>query len=409
MKRILVAQSGGPTSAINATLYGVFSKAKECNLEVFAAKHGIAGLLNGEIFNLTSILKGQEHELLIQTPASIMRSCRKKLKDYHESEEEYEELIAILRKFEISYFIYIGGNDSMDTVDKISEYFKIKNINDIIVVGAPKTIDNDLCEIDHCPGFGSAAKFVATTFAELQQDCAAYPVKSVTIVEVMGRDAGWLTAASALSRLNGSPGPNLIYCCEKKFRIVDFLSDIEKEFKIGNNSVLIAVSEGIKDEDESYVNSMTAPDCNKADDFGHKIVAGAAAELKKIVQKEFGCRVRAIELSLMQRCAAHVASLTDLKESVAIGEKAVELALNGESGMMAAMFRKKNEPYEIEFGFVEAKKVANKVKKMPKEMLDENKNDVTSKAIEYLKPLIAGEPEIKFKNGIPVHVNLWKN
>lgn len=407
MKNLLVAQSGGPTVAINSTLIGVYNAAKNKVDNVYGARYGIKGVLNKDIHDLSQLLTKENLPILAQTPACALGSCRQKLKDPDECPEQYEALIKIFREYSINYFVYIGGNDSMDTVNKISTYLKNNNISDIVVVGAPKTIDNDLVETDHCPGFGSAAKYIATTIAELERDCSVYSVPAVTLVEIMGRDAGWLTAASALSRLNDSQGPSLIYCCEKTFNTQLFLSDIEKTFQNKNNSILVALSEGIHDKNGKYISESTNQIC--IDEFGHKQNAGAAKVLEQIVKKEFGCKTRSIEINLMQRAAAHIASLTDIKESMKLGEQATKCTLNGLNGEMSIILRQNNNPYEVKYSSIHTSIVANKVKYLPDNMISSTGNDVTNKAIEYLKPLIHGEPSIKYKNGIPLHLNLFKS
>ena len=404
MKNLLVAQSGGPTAAINATLYGVIKAATENNVKkIYGARFGIKGVLNEDLIDLKERLNG-EIELLKQTPASILGSCRFKLKNL-EFEEEYEKILNIFRKYDIGYFIYIGGNDSMDTASKIAEYFKLKNVEDIFVIGAPKTIDNDIEITDHCPGFGSAAKFVATIFSELERDCSVYNVKAVTLVETMGRDAGWLTAASCLSRVNGFDGPSLIYLCEKEFSEEKFLTDIEEKLK-EQNSVLVALSEGLKTKNGHHILEDLQKE-NKKDMFGHKQNAGVAKHLEEIVRENLGCKVRSVELNTPQRAAAHIASKTDILEASIVGEKAVEFALKGKTNVMVTILRKEAENYEADYLFTEIKNVANRVKKIPEEFISETGTNLTKKAVSYLKPLIKGEPQIKFENGIPLFVKIF--
>ncbi len=404
MKNLLVAQSGGPTAAINATLYGVIKAATENNVnKIYGAKFGIKGVLNEDLIDLKERLNG-EIKLLKQTPASILGSCRFKLKNL-DSEEEYKKILHIFRKYDIKYFIYIGGNDSMDTASKIAEYFKLKNVKDIFVIGAPKTIDNDIEKTDHCPGFGSAAKFVATIFSELERDCSVYNVKAVTLVETMGRDAGWLTAASCLSRVNGFDGPSLIYLCEKEFSEEKFLTDIEEKLK-EKNSVLVALSEGLKTKNGQHILENLQKE-NKKDMFGHKQNAGVAKHLEEVVRENIGCKVRSVELNTPQRAAAHIASKTDILEASIVGEKAVEFALKEKTNVMVTILRKEAENYEVDYSFTEIKNVANRVKKIPEEFISETGTNLTKKAVSYLKPLIKGEPQIKFKNGIPLFVKIF--
>lgn len=407
MGNLLVAQSGGPTVAINSTLLGVYKASKNKVDKVYGARHGIKGLLEKNIYDLSKLLNGNNENLLKQTPASALASCRQKLSDSSKSTEQYEKIIKIFKDFDINYFVYIGGNDSMDTVNKISQYIKYSNISDIIVVGAPKTIDNDLVLTDHCPGFGSAAKYIATTISELERDCSIYPIPSITLVEIMGRDAGWLTAASALSRLNGAKGPSLIYCCEKTFCIDKFLKDIESKMKGYSNGIVIVLSEGIHDKDGKYISEYVNEPF--MDEFGHKQNAGAARVLEKVVRSTFGCKVRALEINLMQRSAAHITSLTDIEESIKVGQKAVQCALSGMCGEMSTIIRKSNRPYEVEYSSANTSLIANKVRYLPDDMISKDGNDVTNKAIDYLKPLIQGELKIKYNNGIPLHLDLFKN
>ncbi|SCH50413.1 6-phosphofructokinase [Romboutsia sp. 1001713B170207_170306_H8] len=407
MKNILVAQSGGPTSAINATVAGIVEMAKiSGNInKIYGAKNGIQGVIEESFIELNEILKDtSDVDLLYKTPAAALGSCRLKLNDIDKCENQYEQIIKVLRKYSIAYFIYIGGNDSMDTVEKLSRYCRVKNIDDINIIGAPKTIDNDLVETDHCPGFGSAAKYIATTFSELERDCSVYNTQSVTIVEVMGRNAGWLTASSALSRLNGGIGPNLIYLCENDFDINKFTNDVKEKLK-DNNSVIVAISEGIKNSNGQYISDEVQSGVK--DVFGHNYIAGAGRVLEEIVRNEIGCKVRSIELNLMQRCAGHIGSKTDLDESKALGMKAFQCANEGNSGVMVGIKRISSNPYKIEFVTTDIKNVANLEKKVPLSWINSNGNDVKKEMIDYLKPLIQGEVSINYKNGIPEYMNLY--
>ena len=404
MKNLLVAQSGGPTAAINATVVGVFMEASLSGKvdKIYGAIHGIQGVFEETFVDLKEALKTTEDlQILAQTPAAALGSCRLKLKE----EKQFEQIIEIFRKYEIGYFVYIGGNDSMDTVDKLSAYCKKKGIEDIQVVGAPKTIDNDLVATDHCPGFGSAAKYIATTFAELERDCHVYSTKAVTLVEVMGRDAGWLTAASALARENGGAGPDLIYLCEPAFDQESFLEDIKLCLE-KKDAVLVAFSEGIKDSQGIYISEQVQND--QVDAFGHKIIAGAAKVLENLVRENIGCKVRSIELNLMQRCAGHLASARDIEESKMLGMKACRCALNKESGHMASIKRSLNSPYTIEITSVLVSEVANHVKRVPKEFINVKGNDVSQMMVDYLRPLIEGEIRLVYENGLPKHLHFYK-
>ncbi|WP_312070446.1 6-phosphofructokinase [Anaerotignum propionicum] len=407
MKNLLVAQSGGPSAAINATLCGVVEKGlADKNIDkVYGAQNGIIGILAERMVELNALLSNpQSLQLLCQTPSSALGSCRMKLSHWEESTFEFEKIISIFRKYNIGYFIYIGGNDSMDTVHKLSEYCRLRKINDICIMGAPKTIDNDLMETDHCPGFGSAAKYIATTFSEIACDCNVYALPAVTIVEVMGRDAGWLTASSVLGRINGDSAPDLIYLCEKPFSVDGFLRDVRE--KLGEkHAVVIAVSEGIKNEVGEYITDCLQD--RTTDAFGHKILAGAAKYLEEIVRQEIGCKVRSVELNLMQRCASHVASAADIYESRLLGMAAADYAMAGGSGKMAAIKRMSTKPYQFEIEFVEIEKIANQVKTVPLKWIHEQGNDVTQEMIDYLLPLIQGELPCTYENGVPVHFRLF--
>lgn len=407
MKNILVAQSGGPSAAINATLCGVVEKAlADRNVDrIYGAKNGIMGVLSEHFIELNDILANPETlQLLCQTPSSALGSCRMKLSHWEESTFEYEKTIEIFRKYNIGSFIYIGGNDSMDTVHKLAEYCRMKKIDDIHIVGAPKTIDNDLVETDHCPGFGSAAKYIAATFSEIACDCNVYALPSITIVEVMGRDAGWLTAASALGRLNGGSAPDLIYLCERPFDVDQFLNDV-REKMAEKHSIIIAVSEGLRNEEGDYVTDTLK---DRAEDaFGHKILAGAARFLEEILRQEIGCKVRSIELNVMQRCASHLASAADIHEARLIGMAAADYAISGGSGKMACLKRVSTEPYRFTVDFVDITKIANRVKTVPEEWINEAGNDVTQEMIDYLLPLIQGELPCTYRNGVPVHLRLY--
>lgn len=401
MKNLVVAQSGGPTAVINATLVGIIEYAMKSSKvdRILGAKNGIEGILEENFVDLKSIfLKEEERKRLSLTPSSYLGSCRRKMKENEES--MIKRIIEILRKNEIGYFVYIGGNDSMDTVYQLSNYCKQHKITEIQVVGAPKTIDNDLVHTDHCPGFGSAAKYVATTFAELERDCSVYQAKAVTIVEVMGRNTGWLTGAAALARLGDGNGPDLIYLCEKYFSLSSFLEDVKEKLK-EKNAVLIAVSEGIQDEDGYYISEKIQN--GQMDEFGHSYISGVSNILAEEVRKQIGCKVRAIELSLMQRCSGHLVSKTDLVESKMLGEKACECVLECQNGMMASVIRKKDEPYEVIYTAVPVEEVANYEKKVPEHFIHQNGHDVTEAMIRYLFPLIQGECNIEYENGIPKH------
>lgn len=406
MNNLLVAQSGGPTTAINATLVGVLKGARISDKvdKVFGAKNGIEGAINDNLIDLNELLKDTEAlDTLTYTPSSALGSCRYKMKDWREDDEPYKKIIDTFIKHEIKYFIYIGGNDSMDTVNKLAEYCKMNN-HDFYIMGAPKTVDNDLNLTDHSPGFGSAAKYIATTISEIERDISVYDIPAVTIVEIMGRNAGWLTAASALARVNGGSGPDLIYLCEKDFDNDKFIQDIKDKLAV-KPGVLVTISEGIKYSDGSYVSDSISS--GAVDNFGHKYIAGSAKALEQLVRNEIGCKVRAIELNLMQRAAAHIASETDIIESQMLGQKAFDCVVNGVTGKMAAIHRLGDNPYQVEFTAVDVSQVANHEKTVPTDWITPEGNDVTEEMMTYLRPLIMGEVNIKYENGIPKQLRLY--
>ena len=399
MFNIAVAQSGGPTAAINASLTGVFNGAeqeKEVD-EIYGAENGIEGILGDRLLNLRSILMNDhDKQLLMTTPSTILGSCRFKLKDWHEDESDYLRITEVFNRHNIRAFFYIGGNDSMDTVMKLNSYFVAKDIR-IKVVGVPKTIDNDVTETDHTPGFGSAAKYVACSLQEIIRDSRVYSIPSVTIVEIMGRDAGWLAASSCVLRANGEPAPHLIYLPEGEFSPEKYLEDVRKA-QLRYKAVIVAVSEGIT------AGGVTS---EVVDAFGHKYLSGVGKWLEGYTKEHIGCKVRSIELNVMQRCSSHIASLTDLNEAERIGREAVKAALTyGESGVMMAFRRISNNPYRVEIVTADISKIANQEKKFPREWINPEVNNVTVDALNYFLPLIQGEPQLEFRNGIPVHFRL---
>lgn len=402
MFNIAVAQSGGPTAAINASLAGVFSGAEKCPEvdEIFGSENGIEGILNNRLFNLRNIIMDEhDKQLLMKTPSTILGSCRYKLKNFSEDEEPYRQILETFNRHNIRAFFYIGGNDSMDTVMKLDCYFKAKGV-DIKVVGVPKTIDNDVTETDHTPGFGSAAKYVATSLQEIIRDSRVYSIPSVTIVEIMGRDAGWLAASSCVLRANGEPAPHMIFLPESDFSLEKYLSDV-KEAQLRYKAVIVAVSEGIKCENTDEFSSELT------DAFGHKYLSGIGKYLEKYTAAHIGCKVRSIELNVMQRCSSHIASLTDITEAERIGRAAVSAALEyGKSGVMMIFRRISNNPYRVEIDTADIAKIANQEKKFPREWINTDGNNVTIDALNYFLPLIQGEPEIEYRNGIPVHFRL---
>lgn len=404
IKNVLVAQSGGPTSAINASLAGVLKGVIDSGEydRCFGAINGILGVLSENYLDLTDKASDIPDfiTLLTHTPAMYLGSCRYKLPDYRDDDSSYSFIFSQFKKHNIGAFFYIGGNDSMDTVLKLSSYAKEIG-SDVKIIGVPKTIDNDLCHTDHTPGFGSAAKYIASSILEIAHDTFIYAVKSVTIVEIMGRDAGWLTAAAALARNDYSGAPHLIYLPEVAFDREKFLEDVRKELQKRNN-VIIAVSEGIRDKDGNYITSSKA----MADTFGHQQLSGAGKALEFLVKENIDVKVRSVEVNVLQRCASHMASKTDLEESFAQGGKAVDLSSEGKTGCMVVLNRISNSPYQVEYGYAQIKDIANEAKSVPVEWISKEGNDVTSELVEYLRPLIQGEVEQTYENGLPKYLDI---
>lgn len=402
----VVGQSGGPTAAINATLAGVIRGVKE-NLHgdqirtLYGMRNGVEGLMEERLIDLTSYFDSEEKiSLLEHTPAAALGSCRKKLPKVGEDDGFYERLIDIFRKYDIRYFFYIGGNDSMDTVAKLSAYTK-QHDYEMVVLGVPKTIDNDLVGTDHTPGFGSAAKYIAVTTQEIIRDCAVYRIPAVTIVEIMGRDAGWLTAASAIGRVVNGVEPDLVYLPERIFDMQQFFADVRAALDKHPN-VVIAVSEGIRFADGHYVGEGTQTGAKDA--FGHAYLAGTGKALELAVKQEIGCKVRSIELNLPQRCASHLASETDLSESVLIGRTAVRAAGEGVTRRMMTVTRVSNAPYSVEVGHADVSEIANRIRYVDDAYINEKGNHVTDACCHYLLPLIKGEATCQYVNGLPMHL-----
>jgi len=396
MMNIAVAQSGGPTCAINASLVGVFKESlKVAEIDaIFGSINGIEGIIENHLVDLKSmILTNNDMELLKQTPSTVLGSCRYKLPDWKDNDDVYRRIADTLRQRNIGAFFYIGGNDSMDTVNKLSEYFAEKEL-DIKVIGIPKTIDNDLCITDHTPGFGSAAKYVATTMHEITRDSIVYSIPSVTIVEIMGRHAGWLTASSAVLHAMGETAPHLIYVPEVEFSLDRFLSDVRQEMS-KHKAVIVAVSEGI--EVPEGVQSGVV------DNFGHKYLSGIGKYLEDVVRKEIGCKVRSIELNVMQRCSSHICSKTDIDEAEAIGSAGVRCALSGETGKVMVFHRIGDVPYTVVIETADAQDVANKEKFLPEKYINSAGNNIRDFALNYFLPLIQGDLNLITENGIPKH------
>jgi len=400
----IIGQSGGPTSVINASALGCIETAlaEECITKVYGAANGIKGVLEGRLYDLT-LEEPEELHLLKHTPSSALGSCRYKLAKAEDNDKDYKKILEVFKKYDVRYFFYNGGNDSMDTCNKISK-FLLANHYECRVMGIPKTIDNDLDLTDHCPGFGSAAKYVATTCMEVYKDAAVYGEGSVTVIEVMGRNAGWLTAASALATEQGA-GPELIYLPEIAFDMEKFIADI-KGVLAGKKDVMVAVSEGIKDKDGVYISSYFADKEKDKDAFGHIRMGGLAANLAGYAGERVDARVRGIELSLLQRCAAHIASGNDVEESYMAGKEAVNAAVSGITDKMVGFERTSQNPYQCKTILVDLDKVANREKKIPMEWINENHNGLLQPLIDYVAPLIQGEMHAPKENGLPRHAKL---
>ncbi len=404
----VVGQSGGPTAAINATLAGVVRGALSAKKEgiidtLYGMRNGIEGFLAENFIDLTEFFKDESRiDTLAVTPAAALGSCRKKMKDPETDPETYARLLEIFKKHNIRYFFYIGGNDSMDTVLKLSRYAAGHDY-EMRVVGVPKTVDNDLAATDHTPGFGSAAKYVATTLKEILRDVSVYTVKAVTIVEIMGRDAGWLTASAALPAMSGGMGPDLIYLPERAFDIDEFIASVKAKME-EHPAVLVAISEGIKLANGKYVGEGI--DDGRVDAFGHKQLSGAGKSLELLLKDKLGCKVRSIELNLPQRCAGHLLSKTDIDESVEIGRAAVRFAAEGKTGIMITVTRLPGEDYAVEVGYADISGIANAVRHVPDGYINERGDGITDAGVAYLLPLIQGEVELEYENGLPKHIVL---
>jgi len=397
-KNVLVGQSGGPTAVINSSLAGVISQAlKQSEGKVYGAVNGIKGILRNELIELNETFSNEENiELLKQTPSSYLGSCRYKIAK--DSNVDIDKIFEIFEKNEIGSFFYIGGNDSMDTVMRLSNDERAK---DMTIIGVPKTIDNDLLGTDHCPGYGSCAKYIATVVSEMALDAGCYDIKNVLIVEIMGRNAGWLTASAALARTMGNTAPDFIYLPEVAFDTEKFLFDIRT--KLANqDTVIVAVSEGIKDAEGTYIAESKQAFGN--DMFGHGQLGGVGKKLENLVKDRLGIKVRSVELNLVQRCAAHITSKTDVEDAFTCGVEAVKAAAKGESGKMVCMIRKSDAPYEISFECKDINTIANGEKMVPADFISPEGTDVTDAFMKYALPLIMGENDIKYNDGIPAFI-----
>lgn len=400
---VIVGQSGGPTAVINSSLAGVYKTAKDRGAKkVYGMLHGIQGLLQERYVDLADhITSDLDIELLKRTPSSYLGSCRFKLPEISENREIYDKIFAILDKLEIEYFFYIGGNDSMDTIKKLSDY-SILNGSKIRFMGVPKTIDNDLAATDHTPGYGSAAKYIGSITKEVIRDGLVYDQQNVTILEIMGRNAGWLTGAAALAKCEDCEGPDMIFLPEIPFDIDRFMkkiADIHKK----KSSVVVAVSEGVKLADGRYVCELT-DGIEFVDAFGHKQLTGTARFLAEKINREVGCKTRAIEFNSLQRCASHIVSRVDITEAFQVGGAAVKAADEGDTGEMVILERLSDDPYQCTTSLRNVHKVSNVEKVVPRSWINEEGDYVTEEFLNYVRPLIQGDVPPIMVDGIPRHL-----
>jgi len=399
---ILIGQSGGPTVAINASLSGVIRQAMRSDEigEIYGMLNGIEGLLKRRIIDLRkSVKNAEDYDRLAATPAMALGSCRYKLPAF--PHEAYDEILKIFKDYGIGFFFYIGGNDSMDTVKQLSAYFKSKGEN-ILCVGVPKTIDNDLPKTDHTPGFGSAAKYIAGSIAELALDSSVYDMFNVIVVEIMGRNAGWLTAAAVLARDCGCDAPQLIYLPESAFDPDAFIEKV-RSYSDKNRLLIVAASEGLKNKNGEYISATGA----SVDTFGHAALAGTGKHLEDLIKDRLGCKVRSIEFSVLQRAAGHFASATDIAEALKIGEEAVKAALHGKTGVMMVFERVSNEPYLVKYDSVPIEECANLEKTVPAEWIIDG-CDVSEEMKDYLRPLVVGRAPCFENSGVADYLFLDK-
>lgn len=396
---LLVGQSGGPTAVINGSLYGVVSEGLDNPAigQVIGMVNGIEGFLNGRMMAMEPLRENGELEYIRTTPGSFLGSCRYKLPE-DLSDPVYPKLFEMFSENKIGYFFYIGGNDSMDTVSKLSRYAASIG-SDIKIIGVPKTIDNDLVETDHTPGFASAAKYVASTVREIAVDASVYDNKqSVTIVEIMGRHAGWLTAASVLARKFEGDNPVLIYLPEVAFDTDAFITKVKEKLQSCNNLV-VCISEGINDGKGTFICEL-ASDVG-VDNFGHKMLTGSGKYLENLVKEKLGIKVRSVELNVSQRCSSSCLSATDLNEAVDSGRYAVKATLEGETGKMITFIRKSSAPYEVEFGTADVTLICNMEKPVPLTWITEDGSDIGEEFIAYAAPLLMGKVDVPMENGLP--------
>ena len=403
LKNLLVGQSGGPTAVINSSLYGVAAEARLYPEKIgtcYGMVNGIEGFLNGRVLDFEQALPGEELKGLLTTPGAYLGSCRYKLPE-DPDDPVYSRLFEKFEEMGIGYFLYIGGNDSMDTVSKLSRYGR-KTGSSIVVLGEPKTIDNDLVLTDHTPGFGSAARYVASTVREIAVDAGVYDTRSVTIVEIMGRHAGWLTAASVLARKFTGDNPLLVYLPEVPFDKEAFLEKIEECFSV-NNAVVVCVSEGIRDKDGVFVCEYDSE--AGLDSFGHKMLAGCGKYLERLVRGRLGVKARSVELNVSQRCSVSMLSAADRQEAVMAGRYGVQAALNKETGKMISFIRESDAPYSLVCGLEDVDRICNKEKTVPLTWITGEGTDLSEDFLKYVKPLVKGNVQIPAdEDGLPLFV-----
>ena len=404
---VLVGQSGGPTAVINSSLAGVYKTAMERGYnKVYGMRNGIQGFMDGQYVDLSDHIKSElDLELLKRTPSAFLGTCRYKLPEIHEDKAIYDRIFELLDELDIEVFIYIGGNDSMDTIRKLFDYSLLTGAKQKFV-GCPKTIDNDLAITDHTPGFGSAAKYIATSTTEIICDAMgfSYKKKNVNIVEIMGRNAGWLTGSAALSRSEDCEGPDLIYLPEVAFDIEGFVAKV-RELLEKKDVVVAVVSEGIKTAEGKYVCEYASSNTT-TDAFGHIQMTGTAAYLANVIKNELGCKTRAVELSTLQRAAAHLASKIDVDEAFNVGGATVKAADEGSSGVMVVIDRVSDDPYQSATGVYDVHRIANDEKLVPRKWINKEGNYVTEEFLDYVRPLIQGQYSPVMVEGIPRHLNM---
>ena len=407
---IVVGQSGGPTAVINSSLAGVFSAAKALGVKkIYGMHHGIQGFLNEDLVDMSEYVKDDKDvELLKRTPSAFLGSCRYKMPKIEGNEAVYDKVFEIMEKYDIECLFYIGGNDSMDTIKMLSDYAALKGKPQRFM-GVPKTIDNDLPITDHCPGYGSAAKYIATSLKEIIRDNSSFGIEkpTVLIVEIMGRHAGWLTAAAALSRGEDCEGPDMIYLPEAVFDMDDFMARVKK-LSEEKSSVVIAVSEGIKIADGRFVCELgNASDY--VDAFGHKQLSGCGVVLANKIAEAYGLKTRAVEFSTLQRAATHIASLQDINEAFSVGYLACQAANDGKTGMMITIDVKERDPYQVGYSIYDIHAIANVERPVPAEWIINDGTDVSDEYVKYARPLILGELNPLMVNGTPQHLVLNKS